>query len=186
MGSTMLLLLLLSLAIPPYSFHQQPVLVKADMGLIQKTCKSTKYYDLCVSCLKSNATSANTDTRGLALIMVGIGMANATATSTYLSSLQVSASTTNDTNLKKVLKECADKYTYAGDALQDSAQDLATESYDYAYTNVQAAADYPNACHDAFKRYPGLAYPPEIARRETGLKRVCDVLLGILDVLADQ
>lgn len=29
---------------------------------------------------------------------------------------------------------------------------------------------YPNACHDAFRRHPGLAYPSELARREDGLK----------------
>ncbi|KAK7838097.1 cell wall / vacuolar inhibitor of fructosidase 2 [Quercus suber] len=76
--------------------------------------------------------------------MVGIGMANATASSSYLSSSSQLLGTTNDTNLKKVLKECADKYTYAGDALQASVQDLVAESYDYAYMHITAAADYPN------------------------------------------
>lgn len=181
MGSTIFLLLFLSLAFPHYIFHQPLIFVSGDADLIQKTCKSTKYYDLCVSSLKSDPTSPKADTKGLAVIMVGIGMANATATSTYMSSK--SLSTTNDTSLKKVLKECADKYTYAGDALQASVQDLATESYDYAYMHIMAAADYPNACHNAFKRYPGLDYPPEIARREDGLKHICDVVLGIIDHL---
>ncbi|KAF2284414.1 hypothetical protein GH714_021606 [Hevea brasiliensis] len=113
--------------------------------------------------------------------MIGIGIANATATSSYLSSQLPSSA--NDTILKKVLKECADKYSYAGDALQASVQDLAVESYDYAYMHIMAAADYPNGCHNAFKRYPGLAYPPEIARREKGLKQICDVVLGIVDLL---
>lgn len=150
------------------------------MNLIQKTCKNTKYYDLCVSSLKSNPTSSSVDTKGLANIMVGVGFANATATSSYLSS-QLLSTKTNDTTLKKVLKECADKYTYAGDSLQASGQDLATEDYDYAYLHISAAADYPNACHNAFRRSPGLAYPAELARREDGLKQICDVVLGIID-----
>ncbi|KAK2998016.1 hypothetical protein RJ639_024900, partial [Escallonia herrerae] len=32
-----------------------------------------------------------------------------------------------------------------------SLQDLAAESYDYAYVHVMAASDYLNACHNAFK-----------------------------------
>ena len=156
-------------------------LVNGDAGLIQKTCKTTKYYDLCVSSLKSDPTSVNSDTKGLAMIMVGVGMANATATSTFLSSQLLS--TTNDTILKKVLKECSDKYDHAGDALQASVQDFDSELYDYAYMHVMAARDYPNACHNAFRRYPGLIYPQEIARREDGLKHICDVVLGIIDHL---
>ncbi|KAJ0040281.1 hypothetical protein Pint_27227 [Pistacia integerrima] len=155
----------------------------ADSNFIQKTCKLTKHYDLCLSSLKSNSTSASVDAKGLALIMIGVGTANATATSTYLSSQSLS-SASNDTVLKRVLKECADKYSFAGDALQDSAQYLASENYDYVAVDVTAAADYPNACHNAFKRFPGLVYPPKIARRDRGLKEICDVILGILEHIA--
>ncbi|XWS29874.1 hypothetical protein CRYUN_Cryun24cG0067700 [Craigia yunnanensis] len=155
--------------------------VNGDAGLIQKTCKSTKYYDLCVSSLKSDPTSVNSDTKSLAMIMVGVGMANATAISTFLSSQLLS--TTNDTILKKVLKECSNKYAHAGDALQASVQDFHSELYDYAYMHIMAAADYPTACHNAFRRYPGLIYPQEIARREDGLKHICEVVLGIIDHL---
>ncbi|XP_050204388.1 cell wall / vacuolar inhibitor of fructosidase 2 [Mercurialis annua] len=178
MGSAMFLtLVLLSIA-----FNPQPIFVNGDMGLIQKTCKNTKHYDLCVSSLKSNSTSSNTDTKGLALIMIGVGVANATATSSYLSSQLLS--TSNDLILKKVLKECADKYGFAGNSLQESVQDLELESYDYAYMHIMGAADYPNACHNSFRRYPGLAYPPMIALREQGLKHICDVVMGIIDALA--
>ncbi|KDP31725.1 hypothetical protein JCGZ_14938 [Jatropha curcas] len=185
MGSTIFLLLLF-LAFPQQLLHQPLIFVTGDMGLIQNTCKNTKYYDLCVSSLKSNATSAKADTKGLALIMIGVGVANATATSSYLSSQLLGSSTTNDTILKKVLKECSDKYTFAGDSLQVSVQDLVMESYDYAYMHVMAAADYPNSCHNAFRRYAGLAYPPEIAHREQGLKHICGVVLGIIDQLVDR
>lgn len=108
-------------------------------------------------------------------------MANATATNAYLSSQVLS--TTNDALLKKLFKDCAKKYSYAIDALQASLQNLDADFYDYAYMNVMAAADYPNVCHNSFRRFPGLAYPPELALREDGLKHICDVALGIIDNL---
>ncbi|CAI9777570.1 unnamed protein product [Fraxinus pennsylvanica] len=55
------------------------------------------------------------------------------------------------------MEECPQKYSFASDALQSSIQDLCAEI---------AAADYPNTCKNAFKRYSGLVYPPEIAVRE--------------------
>nr|GME04546.1 cell wall / vacuolar inhibitor of fructosidase 2 [Ipomoea batatas]GME04569.1 cell wall / vacuolar inhibitor of fructosidase 2 [Ipomoea batatas] len=160
--------------------------------LIQKTCKNTKYYDVCVSSLKSDSTSSKaSDTKGLAEIMVRVGVANATATKSYLSSLIGSGGGgANDTAssataaMKKVLRDCADKYSYAGEALLASIQDLDAEMYDYAYMHVMAAADYPNACHNGFRRYPGLAYPRQLAIREQGFKRICDVVMEMLDSLA--
>ncbi|KAL2342926.1 hypothetical protein Fmac_004211 [Flemingia macrophylla] len=160
---------------------QPEAFVKGDASLIKKTCKSTKYYDLCFFSLKSDPSSANADQKGLALIMVGIGMANATSTSSYLASQLIG--TAKDSTLKRVLKGCEDKYAYASDALQSSAQDLANEAYDYASMHITAASDYPSVCHNLFKGYPRLVYPPELAPREAGLKRLCDVALGIVENL---
>ncbi|XP_057769034.1 cell wall / vacuolar inhibitor of fructosidase 2-like [Salvia miltiorrhiza] len=152
----------------------------SSADLIQQTCKSTKYYDLCVSSLKSDSSSPKAgDAKGLALIMVRLGVANATATNAYLLSAAA-----NSTSAKKAIKECADKYAFASEALKSSLQDLSDELYDYAYMHVMAAADYPDGCRNAFKRSPGLLYPPEMAHREDGLKRICDVVLGIIDSLA--
>lgn len=165
------------------SFHSITK-VRADPDLIEKTCKTTKYYDLCISSLKSNTNSSHekADTaKELAVIMAKVGVANATATNAFLSSQLLS--TTTDPLMKKLLKECAEKYGFASDALQSSVQDLENDLYDYAYMHVMAAADYPNACHNAFKRYPGLSYPSQIAVREEGLKRICVVVLGIIDNL---
>ncbi|XP_010245832.1 PREDICTED: cell wall / vacuolar inhibitor of fructosidase 2-like [Nelumbo nucifera] len=183
MGSLgFLFLVLLPLSFPQLFFQQSSVLlVRGDAKLIQRTCKSTKHYDLCLSSLRSNSSSLKVDTKGLATIIIGIGMANATDTYSYLSSQLLS--NTNDTALKTVLKGCADKYSYANDALQGALQQLALDSYDYAYVQVSAAVDYPNVCHNAFKRYPGLTYPPELALREQALESVCDVASGIIDLL---
>ncbi|KAJ1412953.1 Pectinesterase inhibitor domain [Sesbania bispinosa] len=103
-------------------------------------------------------------------------------TSFYLNS-QLLDPAASDSTLRRVLKECADKYSYASQALQDAAQDLANEAYDYASMHIIAASDYPNVCHNLFKGNPGLVYPPELARREEGLKHICDVALGIINNL---
>ncbi|KAL2504631.1 Cell wall/vacuolar inhibitor of fructosidase 2 [Abeliophyllum distichum] len=160
------------------SFHP----IHGTPDLIQKTCKNTKYYDLCISSLKSDPTSPKTDTKGLAVIMVKVGISNANATNSYLSTQRLTS--TNDTLMKKVMKECAEKYGFASDSLQNSVQDLGSELYDYAYMHVMAAADYPNACKNAFKRFSGLVYPPEIAVREEGLKHICDVVSSIIENLS--
>ncbi|KAK1419653.1 hypothetical protein QVD17_28890 [Tagetes erecta] len=154
-----------------------------DMSLIQKTCKTTKFYDLCVSSLESNSTSSEADTKGLAIIMARYAMANATNTNSFLTSNVLVKNMTSDNLMKKVLKQCADRYSAAGSSLQDSVKDLESELYDYAYMHVMAVADYANACHNAFKMYPNLVYPHEISAREEGLKRICDVLMGIIDSL---
>ncbi|XP_047150355.1 cell wall / vacuolar inhibitor of fructosidase 2-like [Vigna umbellata] len=177
MASKIFFLLFLLFLLYPH----QHACVNGDATLIQRTCKNTKYYNLCFSSLKSDPSSPNADPKGLAMIMIGIGMSNATSTSSYLSSKLLSPS--NNTTLKRVIKECADKYTYAGDALQASVEDLLNEAYDYAYMHITAAKDYPNACHNAFKRYPALTYPLDLARREDGLKHICDVAMGIIDNL---
>lgn len=162
--------------------------VVAEVDLISRTCESTKFPNLCVSSLKSDPTSPNADTKGLAMIMVGIGMANATATSSYLYSqsqnLNNQTTSSKAVMMRKVVRECSDKYLHASNALQDSLQDLAEENYDYAFMHISAAADYPNACHNGFKRIKGLlAYPSELARRENGLKHICDVVSGIVNQL---
>ncbi|KAL2521309.1 Cell wall/vacuolar inhibitor of fructosidase 2 [Forsythia ovata] len=174
MGFLLLFFLLISL--------HPTISIEGNWDLIQKTCKNTKYYELCLSSLKSDTTSPKEDTKDLALVMIRVGMANATATNSYLSSQMLNA--TNNILKKKIIKECADKYASASDALHNSVQDLGAELYDYAYMHVMAAADYPNACRNAFKRYPGLVYPPEIGIREDGLKQICDVVLGIIDTFA--
>ncbi|PIN20609.1 Pectinesterase [Handroanthus impetiginosus] len=169
MGFSWLLPLLILLS----TFHQI-LSANENSDLIKQICKNTKYYDLCVSSLKSDSSSPKTDTKGLALIMVKVGISNATATNSYLSSQILSA--TNDTLMKKVMKECADKYASANDALKNSFQDLSAELYDYAYMHVMAAADYPNACHNAFKR---LLCGPAV-------ENIADFLLDKEEIVADE
>uniref|UniRef100_A0A0D3E270 Pectinesterase inhibitor domain-containing protein n=1 Tax=Brassica oleracea var. oleracea TaxID=109376 RepID=A0A0D3E270_BRAOL len=138
--------------------------VKSNTTTIESTCKTTNYYDLCVSALKSDPRSPTADTKGLAAIMASVGMTNATATASYIA--KNLTATANNTVLKKVLKDCSDKYILAADSLRLTIQDLDDEAYDYAYMHVLAAQDYPNVCRNIFRRAKGLVYPAEISRCE--------------------
>ncbi|KAJ0545983.1 putative pectinesterase inhibitor domain-containing protein [Helianthus annuus] len=171
----------LPLMILTISCTQNPnLLANGDTSLIQKTCQTTKYYDLCISSLQSDSTSQQADTKGLAIILAKLALANATSTNSFLSS-NVFVKNPNDTVMKKVLKQCEDRYSAARMSLQNSIQDLESELYDYAYMHVMAASDYANSCRNAFKRNPNLVYPPEIDHREKGLKQFCDVVMEIID-----
>lgn len=156
--------------------------VSADSDLIEKTCKTTKYYELCISSINQQQKKAET-AKELAVIMAKVGVANATATNAFLSS-QLLISTTTDPIMKKLFKECANKYGFASDSLEACVGDLENDLFEFAYMHVMAAADYPNVCRNEFKRYPTLSYPSQIALREEGLKRICVVVMGIIDNLA--
>lgn len=190
MGMKNFLIFLLYLTTPS-TFLQKAtnfLIANADQTLIQKTCKNTLYYNLCMSSLKSDPTSLTADTKGLAVIMASIGVANATDTSTYLSSQlptnsAAAAASANKNNKTKLIRQCSQKYAFAAEALRESLKDLAGETYDYAYMHVSAAADYANVCRDGFKGFPAVSYPAKLGRREEGLKRICRVVLGILDLL---
>ncbi|KAL1215426.1 Cell wall / vacuolar inhibitor of fructosidase 2 [Cardamine amara subsp. amara] len=175
MATSIIFLLLISIAFSSSA--------KSNTTMIESTCKSTHYYDLCVSALKSDPRSCVADTKGLAAIMVGVGMTNATSTATYLAGNLTSA--TKDPILKKVLQDCAEKYALAADSLRLTIQDLDDEAYDYASMHVLAAEDYPNVCRNIFQRVKSLVYPVEIRRREESLKRICGVASGILDRLVE-
>ncbi|WOG93646.1 hypothetical protein DCAR_0312932 [Daucus carota subsp. sativus] len=188
MGKFVYLMLLLVLPASLTELFQQPFcFVNGDTDFIQKTCRTTRYYDLCLSSLESDSASLLADTRGLAVIMVRIGVVNATSTNSYLTSQLSPPKNTNTCRnaalKKRVLKGCADKYSYAGDALKYALENLKDELYDYANMNVMAAADYPGVCRNAFERYPTLVYPDQLALRENSFKQICQVVLGIIDAL---
>ncbi|XP_051127305.1 cell wall / vacuolar inhibitor of fructosidase 2 [Andrographis paniculata] len=150
-------------------------------NLIQKTCENTQHYDLCVSSLELDSSSAKSDAKGLALIMINIAIANATETNSYIAS-QIK-NITNNTAMDRAMRVCNDKYAFANNALRNSIVNLDNEEYDYAYMHVMAAGDYPSGCRSAFRRCPGLVYPTNMAVREEALKHICDVVLGIVDSL---
>lgn len=176
-GFSLLLLLLLALSL-------SLVCAKGNTDLIQKTCQSTNYNDLCVSSLESDPDSFAADVPGLALIIIKMGINSSLSTSSYTSDLLRNA--TNPL-LKMVLKQCLDCYTNANTALHRCLDSLASpETYDYAYLHVSAAKEYPGICHDMFKHIAGFVYPLEMCRREEALQHMCDIAMGIISVLLSE
>ncbi|XP_073118286.1 pectinesterase inhibitor 28-like [Elaeis guineensis] len=148
--------------------------------LIQKTCNTTTYYNFCVSSLQSDPESPKADVRGLSTIAIHLAISNATNTSSFTAALSHSAA---DPSLRAVLRECAAKYSNAGEALEWSLDALSTESYDYAFVHVSAAAEYPNVCRVLFRKHPRLPYPAEMASREEVLEHLCTIALEIISIL---
>ncbi|XP_010911744.1 pectinesterase inhibitor 28 [Elaeis guineensis] len=172
-------LLLLLLSLLPLSISTQHPTTNSP-NLIQRTCNTTTYYDFCVASLQSDPESPKADVRGLSAIAVRLAISNATNTSSFAASLAHSAT---DPSLRAILGACTDKYINARRALRWSLDALSTESYDYAFVHVSAAAEYPHVCRVLFRRYPRLTYPREMARREEVLVHLCTIALEIISLL---
>ncbi|KAK8664445.1 hypothetical protein V6N13_084235 [Hibiscus sabdariffa] len=78
-----------------------------NASLVETTCKSTPFYNLCVSTLESDPDSSRTDIPGLAII--GANRLNAKVYDSFkeIASLLEEA---KDESLKKALVECDDHY----------------------------------------------------------------------------
>ncbi|KAJ3681452.1 hypothetical protein LUZ60_015941 [Juncus effusus] len=150
-------------------------------SLIQSTCNATTYYDFCVTSLASDpAGPAASSVRSLSVVAITIAASNATTTSLIASIL---ANKTTDPSLHALLNTCAVKYAEAKEALRSALRALGEESYDYAFIDVSAAAEYPSVCRVLFRQVPRLTYPPELARREEGLGKLCRITLDIVSLL---
>jgi pectinesterase inhibitor-like protein len=136
--------------------------------LVQSTCNSTTFYDLCVAAIAADPSSSTTDNvLGLCTIIVSAAAANASATSsTLLASTSAS------------LRACAAKYGDAREALLAARVSLAQEAYDYALVHVTAAAEYPAVCRRMFRL--NKQYPAELNKKEEGLRRLCTIAMDII------
>jgi pectinesterase inhibitor-like protein len=154
-------------------------------ALVRATCNSTSYYDVCVSALGGDPSSATADVRGLSSIAVSAAAVNASggaATAAMLANGTVQAPAADGT----LLRACAAKYGLASDALAAARGSIANQDYDYAQLYVSAAAEYPQVCNALFRRQRPGAYPAELAAREDALSKLCAVSLDIIALLPTQ
>ncbi|KAE9602551.1 hypothetical protein Lal_00050137 [Lupinus albus] len=77
-----------------------------DESLIERTCKKTPYFNVCIESLKSSPGSSSATLRGLALIMVDVTKAKANEALNIIHVLESAAGT----EAKKGLESCASKY----------------------------------------------------------------------------
>ncbi|KAG0522109.1 hypothetical protein BDA96_07G008700 [Sorghum bicolor] len=172
--------------------HSSPPPQPTTAELVRSTCNSTAYYDLCVSALGADPSSATADVRGLSTIAVSAAAANASggaATATALANGNGTATSSNAqaaapaaTAATALLRTCAAKYGQARDALAAAGDSIAQQDYDFASVHVSAAAEYPQVCKALFRRQKpaGGQYPTELAAREEALRQLCSVALDII------
>ncbi|XP_047074003.1 pectinesterase inhibitor 28-like [Lolium rigidum] len=154
-------------------------------ALVRTTCNSTAYYDLCVSSLAADPSSATADVRGLSAIAVSAAASNASASAAALgSNVTAQGGAAVDGTVQALLRTCAVKYGQARDALAAAKVSIAQQDYDYAAVHVSAAAEYPQVCKTLFRRQRPGAYPAELAAREEALNQLCSVALDIISLLS--
>ncbi|CAD6263709.1 unnamed protein product [Miscanthus lutarioriparius] len=162
--------------------HRQP-------ALVQWTCNSTSFYDVCIAALAADPSSSTADVSGLCAIAVSAAAANASGTAAFLGNASDAAATPEAD--RALLRTCAGKYAAARDALLQARASLAEQAYDYAFVHVSAADEYPAVCRTLFRRRQqkqrvSRPYPPELAKREEALRRLCTIALDIISLLQNQ
>ena len=168
-------------ASPPPSLPPAPA-AAAPPALVRATCNSTAYYDLCVSTLSADPSSATADVRGLSAIAVSAAAANASGGAATAAALAANATAGQQAAL---LRTCAAKYGQTRDALWAARGSIVRQDYDSASVQVSAAAEYPQVCRVLFQRQRPGAYPPELAAREAALRQLCTVALDIITLLSN-
>ncbi|KAJ1266836.1 hypothetical protein BS78_07G009300 [Paspalum vaginatum] len=177
---------------PPPSSSPSPPPPAPAAPLVRATCNATTYYDLCVSTLGADPSSATADVRGLSAIAVSAAAANASggaaaATALLATSNNATAQAPSaaDSTVHALLRTCAAKYGQARDALDAARGSVAQQDYDSASVHLGAAAEYPQVCRVLFQRQRPGAYPPELAAREVALRQLCTVALDIVTLLSN-
>ncbi|XP_006653925.1 pectinesterase inhibitor 28-like [Oryza brachyantha] len=154
--------------------------------LVQSTCNSTTYYDVCVAALAADPSSSTAvDVRGLCAIAASAAATNASAAGTSVLA-SAAAYQSQVPERAALLRACAARYADARQALASAQEAIKEEAYDYAFVHVSAAAEYPTMCRALFRRTQtprGYGYPSELVRREEGLRRLCTVVLDIISLL---
>ncbi|XP_062196249.1 pectinesterase inhibitor 28-like [Phragmites australis] len=175
---------------PKHSPPSPPPPAPTAAALVRATCNSTTYYDVCVSALGADPTSATADVRGLSAIAVSAAAANASGGAATAAALANGTATAQapsgaDATVQALLRTCAAKYVDARDALSAARDSIAVQDYDYASVHVSAAAEYPKVCEALFRRQRPGAYPAELAAREEALEKLCSVALDIIALLSN-
>ncbi|KAK9269389.1 hypothetical protein L1049_001162 [Liquidambar formosana] len=121
-------------------------------NLIDKTCKQTPFYDLCVATLQNDSRSASANVSGLGGIMVDAVSVKATE---LLDHIQELLKRTTDPMVKQSLKECANIYHVVRDAdVPQAAQAFAYGDYKFAEQAMNDAANEADICQRKFMRSP--------------------------------
>ncbi|EOY17136.1 Cell wall / vacuolar inhibitor of fructosidase 1, putative isoform 1 [Theobroma cacao] len=136
--------------IPPISAEAfRPTLLLGN--LIERTCRQTPFYDLCVWSLKTNPESRNADVKKLARIMVDSVLKNKASDTLDLIDELLQDGFTLDPALHKALSSCAERYSVIiGGDVPEIIEALETGDYKFAERGTNDAAMEANSCEVEF------------------------------------
>lgn len=119
-------------------------------NLIERTCRQTPFYDLCIYSLKSNPESRDADVNKLAKIIVDSLKTKATDTLDLIDELLMDGLAL-DPAMMKALTSCAERYNVIirGD-VPEITEALNTGNYKFAEKGTNDAAVEANSCEMEF------------------------------------
>jgi pectinesterase inhibitor-like protein len=175
----LLLRLLLLLLLPVFLPLTQCSTIRLDENedLIDKTCKQTPHYDLCLSSLQSNPESSNADVKGLAKIMVDVLLSTATDAQSFIEGLIKQAP---EPGLERSLAFCAELYIpIVKYTLPQAIYALSNGQYKFASYGISDAAKEAIACE---KKFSGSTNSP-LSDRNNLVESLSEVATAILNIL---
>ncbi|MBA0624233.1 hypothetical protein Godav_009623, partial [Gossypium davidsonii] len=128
----------------------RPILLLGNQNLVERTCKQTPFYDLCIWSLKSNPESRDASVKKLAQIMVDSLKTKATETLDLIDEL-LQDGLALDPEMQKALTSCAERYNVIirGD-VPEINEALKTGDYKFAVKGADDAAIEANSCEIEF------------------------------------
>ncbi|GMJ05427.1 hypothetical protein like AT3G17130 [Hibiscus trionum] len=166
---TLSLLLLLTISLPS---------IQCDDDLIDQICKKTPFYDLCISTLKSNSNTQNSDTQGLAGVMANILLSNATDTLSYI---RAQINEASDPRMERALAYCAELYIpVVKYNLPQAIDALSKGQFEFASDGISDAAKQADACE---KNFSGPMKLEALSERNKLLHSLSDVAVAIVKLL---
>ncbi|KAE8668499.1 hypothetical protein F3Y22_tig00112305pilonHSYRG00176 [Hibiscus syriacus] len=128
----------------------RPTLLLGNLNLIERTCRQTPLYDLCIWSLKSSPDSRDANVKKLAQIMVDSLKTRATETLDLIDEL-LQDGLALDPAMQKALTSCAERYNVIikGD-VPEINEAFKTGNYKFAEKGANDAAVEANSCEIEF------------------------------------
>ncbi|XP_073041701.1 cell wall / vacuolar inhibitor of fructosidase 2-like [Primulina eburnea] len=150
----------------------------ADMSLIENVCKKTFDYKLCVSSLKSNPRSFNTDVKGLARIMIDVTQSKIEVMIRVVQQLGKNASDLRE-------RECLDNVCYpeygrSRSDIKQAIEDLQSNSFREAYTDVHYVYSNEEECENSFAELEIKSPMTTINTHFAAFCKITEDIIGIL------
>ncbi|KAE8728530.1 hypothetical protein F3Y22_tig00004258pilonHSYRG00045 [Hibiscus syriacus] len=128
----------------------RPTLLLGNLNLIERTCRQTPFYDLCIWSLKSSPESRDANLKKLAQIMVDSLKTRATETLDLTDEL-LHDGLALDPAMKKALTSCAERYNVIIKRdVPEINEAFKTGNYKFAEKGANDAAVEANSCEIEF------------------------------------